>query len=123
MPEGEGPLPRSLAAMEAVYLERGCPRTQPISKYVPKVPLTHCAQNWWRSLLTHLCVACSVMHKHAMELRKMADPEHVHLVPLIEAALAIMRLSCEKVTAFTGFHALQALYSTYTWALNLVPYV
>jgi hypothetical protein len=42
-------------------------------------------------------VTCSVMHKHAMELRKMADAEHVHLVPLIEAALAIMRLSCEKV--------------------------
>jgi len=27
----------------------------------------------------------------------MGDPEHIRLVPLIEAALAIMRLSCEKV--------------------------
>ena len=45
-------------------------------------------------------LACSVMHKHAMELRKMADAEHMHLVPLIEAALAIMRLSCEKVDCF-----------------------
>lgn len=42
-------------------------------------------------------LACSVMQKHALELRKMADQEHMRLVPLIEAALAIMRLSCEKV--------------------------
>lgn len=63
---------------------------------MPKVaatcPLTKMHVESWR-------VMCSVMHKHAMELRKMADPEHMHLVPLIEAALAIMRLSCEKVVA------------------------
>lgn len=34
MPDGEGPLPRLLAVMESAYLERGCPRTQPISKCV-----------------------------------------------------------------------------------------
>jgi hypothetical protein len=51
-------------------------------------------------MLTSMHLACSVMHKHAMELRKMADAEHMHLVPLIEAALAIMRLSCEKVGCF-----------------------
>ena len=37
----------------------------------------------------------------------MADAEHVHLVPLIEAALAIMRLSCEKVVASRGLSMLQ----------------
>uniref|UniRef100_A0A7R9VBC0 RING-type domain-containing protein n=1 Tax=Chlamydomonas euryale TaxID=1486919 RepID=A0A7R9VBC0_9CHLO len=34
--------------------------------------------------------------KHADEIRKMQDPEHTALVPLVESALAVMRLSCEK---------------------------
>ncbi|PNW80246.1 hypothetical protein CHLRE_08g383800v5 [Chlamydomonas reinhardtii] len=34
--------------------------------------------------------------KHAAELARMKDPEHRSLIPLVEAALAIMRLSCEK---------------------------
>ena len=34
--------------------------------------------------------------KHAAELAKMRAPEHAELIPLLEAALAIMRLSCEK---------------------------
>ena len=59
--------------------------------------LLELSSNWVTWPLTNWFLACSVMHKHAMELRKMADAEHVHLVPLIEAALAIMRLSCEKV--------------------------
>ncbi|GIL76693.1 hypothetical protein Vretimale_8764 [Volvox reticuliferus] len=34
--------------------------------------------------------------KHAVELQRIRDPEHRALIPLVEAALAIMRLSCEK---------------------------
>lgn len=34
--------------------------------------------------------------KHARELNRMASAEHKSLVPLIEGALAIMRLSCER---------------------------
>ncbi|KAK2078598.1 hypothetical protein QBZ16_003438 [Prototheca wickerhamii] len=36
------------------------------------------------------------LHKHARELRRMTHPEHVRLFPLLELALAIMRLSCER---------------------------
>jgi hypothetical protein len=34
--------------------------------------------------------------KHREEIGKMLDPEHQALTPLVEAALAVMRLSCEK---------------------------
>ena len=34
--------------------------------------------------------------KHAEEIRKMADARHIELIPLVESALAMMRLSCEK---------------------------
>ena len=34
--------------------------------------------------------------KHAAEIAKMRAPEHADLIPLVEAALAVMRLSCEK---------------------------
>ncbi|GLI65396.1 hypothetical protein VaNZ11_008952 [Volvox africanus] len=34
--------------------------------------------------------------KHAVELQRIREPEHRALIPLVEAALAIMRLSCEK---------------------------
>ena len=36
------------------------------------------------------------LQKHADEIRKMFDPRHVELIPLVESALAVMRLSCEK---------------------------
>eukprot|EP00798_Chlamydomonas_sp_ICE-L_P023003 gene23003-30195_t len=36
------------------------------------------------------------LRKHAAEISKMSDPEHMTLIPLVESALAIMRLSCEK---------------------------
>lgn len=38
----------------------------------------------------------SIALKHARELNRMASAEHKNLVPLIEGALAIMRLSCER---------------------------
>lgn len=38
----------------------------------------------------------SIALKHARELNRMASAEHKSLVPLIEGALAIMRLSCER---------------------------
>ena len=37
-----------------------------------------------------------MLHKHASELRRMRDPEHRALIPLVEASLALMRLSCEN---------------------------
>ena len=37
----------------------------------------------------------------------MADPEHVRLVPRIEAALAVMRLACEK------FFVLASVFAAY----------
>jgi len=36
------------------------------------------------------------LRKHADEITKMEDLEHVALIPLVESALAVMRLSCEK---------------------------
>lgn len=37
----------------------------------------------------------------------MTDPEHLRLIPLVEAALALMRLSCEK------FFVLVSVYVSY----------
>jgi predicted membrane protein len=43
---------------------------------------------------------CSGIHRkleqHIREISKMQDKEHMELIPLVEVALAIMRLSCEK---------------------------
>eukprot|EP00208_Stichococcus_sp_RCC1054_P004120 CAMPEP_0206134734 /NCGR_PEP_ID=MMETSP1473-20131121/179_1 /ASSEMBLY_ACC=CAM_ASM_001109 /TAXON_ID=1461547 /ORGANISM="Stichococcus sp, Strain RCC1054" /LENGTH=952 /DNA_ID=CAMNT_0053526355 /DNA_START=491 /DNA_END=3349 /DNA_ORIENTATION=+ len=69
MPVGAGPLPEQLDAMQTRFLHRTCPSSQPIRRG---------------------------MQKHAAELRKMAHPSHMFNLPLIEIALAIMRLSCEK---------------------------
>lgn len=45
--------------------------------------------------------------KHASELAKMQDAGHVALIPLVESALAVMRLSCEK------FFVLVSMYTAY----------
>ena len=37
-----------------------------------------------------------MMAKHADEISKMQAPEHRMLIPLVEVALGIMRLSCER---------------------------
>ena len=37
-----------------------------------------------------------IAQKHAFELKRMSSEEHKNLVPLVEIALAIMRLSCER---------------------------
>jgi hypothetical protein len=37
-----------------------------------------------------------MLSKHAAELRRMQDPEHRALIPLVESSLAVMRLSCEN---------------------------
>lgn len=55
-----------------------------------------------RSRLSH-----SNVKKHASEIEKMTDPEHLRLIPLVEAALALMRLSCEK------FFVLVSVYLSY----------
>ena len=48
-----------------------------------------------------------LVKKHIVELDRMASEEHRSLVPLVEVALAIMRLSCEKwfslVSIFVAF--------------------
>lgn len=49
----------------------------------------------------------SVARKHAIEYDRMTSEEHKRLVPLVEMALAIMRLSCERwfslMAVFTSF--------------------
>ena len=37
-----------------------------------------------------------IFQKHAFEVERMASKDHQQLVPLVEGALAIMRLSCER---------------------------
>ncbi|KAL4437436.1 hypothetical protein ABPG75_004575 [Micractinium tetrahymenae] len=48
-----------------------------------------------------------VLYKHCAELERMRSPEHHRLIPLVEASLAIMRLSCERffslLAVFLGF--------------------
>ena len=39
---------------------------------------------------------CRKMEKHGTETARMRGREHRELIPLVEVALAIMRLSCEK---------------------------
>ncbi len=36
------------------------------------------------------------LRKHGAEIARMAAPEHLELIPLVEVALAVMRLSCER---------------------------
>lgn len=49
----------------------------------------------------------AVARKHAVEYERMTSKEHKNLVPLVELALAIMRLSCERwfslMAVFTSF--------------------
>ncbi|KAL4421914.1 hypothetical protein ABPG77_005198 [Micractinium sp. CCAP 211/92] len=48
-----------------------------------------------------------LLHKHCAELERMRSPDHHRLIPLVEASLAIMRLSCERffslLAVFLGF--------------------
>jgi len=44
------------------------------------------------------------MKKHLTEMRRMEDKDHRALVPLVESALAIMRLSCERWFALIGVY-------------------
>jgi hypothetical protein len=48
--------------------------------------------------------------KHADELRRMRDPEHRALVPCVESALTIMRLSCERWFALVGVYVTYLLF-------------
>ena len=50
------------------------------------------------------------LQKHLGELRRMQDVEHKTLVPLVEAALAIMRLSCERWFALLGVYLCYILF-------------
>lgn len=47
------------------------------------------------------------LRKHGREVRKTLDPQHRALIPLVEATLALMRLSCEK------FFVLLSVYVSY----------
>ncbi|KAK9818153.1 hypothetical protein WJX72_007878 [[Myrmecia] bisecta] len=51
-----------------------------------------------------------LLTKHREELAKMADPDHRELIPLVEAALALMRLSCEKFFVLISVFAAYLLY-------------
>jgi hypothetical protein len=44
------------------------------------------------------------LHKHVTEMRRMENEDHRALVPLVESALAIMRLSCERWFALIGVY-------------------
>ena len=43
-----------------------------------------------------LSIKCRMLRKHGAEIARMAAPEHLELIPLVEVALAVMRLSCER---------------------------
>lgn len=51
-----------------------------------------------------------ILHKHSSELLRMDDTEHKQLVPLVELALAIMRLSCERWFALVAVYLGYLLY-------------
>jgi hypothetical protein len=84
----EGPALRVLRAMQDAFLAKTS-STPPATFAAGAAPL-------YRNLA-----------KHSAELRRMRDPEHRRMVPLVEAALAIMRLSCERwfglVAVYLGF--------------------
>ncbi|KAJ9531640.1 hypothetical protein QJQ45_021763 [Haematococcus lacustris] len=50
------------------------------------------------------------LHKHMEEIIKMQDPEHIALIPLVESALAVMRLSCEKFFVLLAVYVAHLLY-------------
>ena len=43
-----------------------------------------------------MALMCRKLQKHGTEMARMRGREHRELIPLVEVALAIMRLSCEK---------------------------
>lgn len=49
-----------------------------------------------RALPSMGSVTCRTLRKHGAEIARMAAPEHLELIPLVEVALAVMRLSCER---------------------------
>ena len=51
-----------------------------------------------------------MLNKHAAELRRMRDPEHRSLIPLVETSLAVMRLSCES---FFSLAAVRGVWDSY----------
>lgn len=56
------------------------------------------------------------LDQHIREISKMQDREHMELIPLVEVALAIMRLSCEK------FFVLISVLAAYLLFRDDVPY-
>ena len=63
-----------------------------------------------QSMVVNLAPLYQNLAKHADELRRMRDPEHRSLVPLVEAALTIMRLSCERWFALVGIYVAYLIY-------------
>lgn len=72
--------------------------------YLAKVASSHGIKSSTPSPHTVLPRLYRNLHKHVGELRRMQDDEHQTLVPLVEAALAIMRLSCERWFALVGVY-------------------
>lgn len=48
--------------------------------------------------------------KHGIELQKMNSPAHTDLIPLVETALAVMRLSCERFFVLVSVFAAYLIY-------------
>jgi len=79
-------------------------------RHIQRVYLKKVAELGWKSHFPDALVGASMpglyhnLHKHAGELRRMRDPEHRAMVPLVEIALTIMRLSCERWFALVGVY-------------------
>lgn len=63
------------------------------------------------------------MRKHSGEISRMQDAEHRALIPLVESALAVMRLSCEKffvlVTLFVAYLLFRQPPAAAWWLIHL----
>lgn len=51
-----------------------------------------------------------MLRKHGGEIARMAAPEHLELIPLVEVALAVMRLSCERFFVLASVLAAHMLF-------------
>ena len=126
LPGGDAPPAAGVAALAATrtaYLARGCPAgprvrgasgsaagrfggrlrpgaSAPVSPAPPPPPPAP-------PLPPTLSAA---LRQHVAEITKMRSPDHVALVPLVEAALALMRLACEKFFVLAAVLAAHLLF-------------
>ena len=57
-------------------------------------------------------ICCRAAFQHARELLKMQHPLHMELLPLVECALAALRMSCERFFLLISVFAAYLLFST-----------